>query len=108
MLILLNQNNTTMDKKYFVMKLIPPRADFAFTMTDAEKQVMMQHIEYWKPSLENGKLLVYGPVLDPKGPWGLAIVCVDSEDEARELMSKDPSLAINSYEMYPMRASVKQ
>ena len=97
-----------MDKKYFVMKLISPRADFALTMSDAEKKVMMQHIEYWKPSLENGKLLVFGPVFDPKGVWGLAIVCVDSEEEARALISKDPALTINTFEMYPMRASVKQ
>jgi len=97
-----------MEKKYFVMKLIPPRANFAFTMSDAERAVMLQHIDYWKPSLENGKLLVYGPVFDPNGAYGLAIVCVDSEEEARALISKDPALTINTYEMYPMRAVVKQ
>ncbi|MBL0742056.1 YciI family protein [Chryseolinea lacunae] len=97
-----------MDKKYFVLKLIPPRPDFASTMTDVERSIMHQHIAYWKPFLDTGKLLVYGPVLDPAGTFGLGIVCVENEAEARALLSNDPALSINTFEIFPMLAVVKQ
>lgn len=68
-------------KKYFVIKLLPNRPDSAQTMTDHEKQIMQQHITYWKDYLQKGIMLVFGPVLDPNGVYGLGIIPVDSEDE---------------------------
>ena len=58
----------------FLFRLIPPRADFAQTMTAEEQQAMSQHISYWQQLLHDGKVVVYGPVADPEGVWGMAIV----------------------------------
>jgi hypothetical protein len=32
--------------KGFVFRLIPPRADFAFTMTEDERATMLRHVAY--------------------------------------------------------------
>jgi uncharacterized protein YciI len=93
-------------KKYFVLKLIPNRPDFVQTMTDAEKEIMQQHIGYWRGYMEQGIMLILGPVLDPKGAYGLGIIAVDGEDEVRPLIDNDPASQINTYEYYPMLAAV--
>lgn len=95
-----------MDKKYFVLKLVASRPDFMHTMTDLEKATMQEHISYWQPYLQNGTMLVFGPVLDPAGPYGLGIIAVENEAEVEQLINKDPACRINRYEYYPMMAVV--
>jgi uncharacterized protein YciI len=95
-----------MDKKYFALKLIPSRPDFAQTMTDTERGIMNQHIAYWKKYMDEGVAIVFGPVLDPNGVYGLGIVSVDDEGQVTELIRNDPAAAINSYECYSMMAIV--
>lgn len=56
----------------FLFRLIPPRADFAQTMTDAERHAMDGHTEYWRALLDAGRVVVYGPVADPEGCGGWA------------------------------------
>lgn len=60
-------------KQYYAIKLNPSRPDFAMTMTDEERDIMQQHIAYWQPHLQTGTMVVYGPVMDPKGPYGLGL-----------------------------------
>jgi uncharacterized protein YciI len=95
-----------MDKKYFALKLIPSRPDFAQTMTDTERGIMNQHVAYWKKYMDEGIAIVFGPVLDPKGVYGFGIVSVDDEGQVTEIIRNDPAAAINSYEYYPMLAIV--
>src|SRR3954465_8699744 len=89
------KNFRNMNKKYFALKLLPSRPDFAQTMTDAERDIMQQHIVYWKKYMEEGVMLVFGPVLDPHGAYGLGIIAVDSEDQVRGLLNNDPASKIN-------------
>ena len=95
-----------MEKKYFVLHLLPSRPDFAQTMTDDERVVMMKHIGYWTDLMNKGKVLAFGPVLDPKEVYGLGIVSVDSEEEVKEFIANDPAGKINRYEYFPMKAVV--
>ena len=97
-----------MEKKYFVMYLRANRPDFAQTMTPEELNIMQQHVAYWKTYLDNGTLIVFGPVFDPKAVYGLGVVGVSSEDELKALIEKDPASRINKYEYFPMRAVVKE
>jgi len=90
------------------MYLRPNRPDFAQTMTPEEMSIMQQHVAYWKPYLDNGTMIVYGPVFDPEAVYGLGIIGVNSEEELRSLIDKDPAAAINKYEYFPMRAVVKK
>ena len=55
--------------QHFLYKLLPPRPDFAFTMTPEEAAVMAEHARYWSGLLEGGSVVVYGPVAEPAGAW---------------------------------------
>lgn len=95
-------------KKNFFLKLNPPRSSFMFDMTNEERTIMEQHVVYWKTYIDNGTVIVLGPVMDPKGGYGIAVVTVDSEEELQQIISKDPANGLNSYEVFPMRAVTKQ
>ena len=95
-----------MDKKYFVLHLLPSRSNFAQTMTKEEQSIMMKHIAYWTKIMNEGKVLAFGPVLDPNEVYGLGIISVDNEQEVKDFIANDPASAINKYEYYPMMAIV--
>jgi uncharacterized protein YciI len=96
------------EKKYFVLKLIPSRQTFMMDMTDAEKAIMQQHVIYWKDFSDKGIAIVYGPVADPKGPYGIAVVEVDNEEELNTIIANDPAEKIGKYDVVPMvRAIVR-
>lgn len=93
-----------MEKKYLFSKLIPCRPDFAMSMIEEERKIMQHHVEYWRDLMKNGFVIVYGPVMDLKGPHGVGIVAVDNEEQVKQFINDDPASKINSYEFYPMRA----
>jgi uncharacterized protein len=95
-----------MDKKYFVLHLLPSRPNFAQTMTEEERAIMMKHIAYWTEIMNQGKVLAFGPVLDPNEVYGLGIVSVDNEEEVKDFIANDPAAKINRYEYFPMKAIV--
>lgn len=95
-----------MDKQYFALYLLPSRPDFAQTMTDDERAIMMQHVGYWTELMQKGKVVVFGPVLDPRSVYGLGIIAVENEQEVIDFIANDPAGKINKYEYHPMRALV--
>ena len=95
-----------MNKQYFALYLLPSRPDFAMTMTDEERGIMMEHITYWTNLMNEGKVIAFGPVMDPKEIYGLGIISVDSEEEVKDFIANDPAGKINRYEYFPMRAVV--
>ena len=74
----------------FVFRLVAPRPTFALDMSDEEREVMGRHAAYWQPMVESGRMVVFGPVLDGGGSWGLGVVEGDDEDELRRFAAKDP------------------
>jgi len=95
-----------MDKKHYALYLLPSREDFAQTMTDEERAIMMKHVAYWMEMMNQGRVLVFGPVLDPNEVYGLGIVAVEDEQEVKNLIANDPATKINKYEYFPMKAVV--
>jgi uncharacterized protein len=93
---------------FYALYLRPSRPDFMQTMTDEERGIMQQHVAYWQKYLDEGVMHVFGPVMDPKGAYGLGVVEVESEAYLVSLIDKDPASKINKYEYYPMRAVVKK
>jgi uncharacterized protein YciI len=75
---------------YFFFKLIAPRPTFAFDMTEDERALMQRHSAYWRELLDNGTVLVFGPVLDPNGQFGVCIGKAADEAAARALADGDP------------------
>ncbi len=94
-----------MNKQHFFFKLIPPRATFPADITDAERNLMAKHSDYCQRQFDAGKLLVYGPVMSPEGAFGMGILEVTDEAEARQFGGNDPSVlgGLNRFELYPMR-----
>jgi uncharacterized protein YciI len=89
---------------HFFLKLIPCRPTFAHDMTGAERAIMGQHAAYLTGLMNQGVILVFGPVMDPAGPYGMAIAAAESEEQLRTLTAKDPATQLHHYEIYPMRA----
>ena len=51
---------------------------------------MARHAEYWRPWVESGQMVIFGPVLDGSGSWGLGVVEADDEEELRAFAADDP------------------
>jgi len=93
--------------KHFFLKLNPPRASFTLDMTPEELDIMQQHVQYWAPFVNDGTVIVLGPVADPKGGYGIAILGVSDESILSRLIENDPANGLCSYEVHPMRAVTK-
>jgi uncharacterized protein YciI len=74
----------------FVFRLKAPRTTFALDMSDAERAIMVRHAEYWRPWIESGQMVIFGPVLDSGGSWGLGVVEADDEEALRAFAADDP------------------
>ncbi len=51
---------------------------------------MDRHAAYWRPFLETGRMVVFGPVLDATGSWGLGVLEAEDEEELRAFAAGDP------------------
>jgi uncharacterized protein YciI len=96
---------TPAPKLRFLLKLVPPRTTFADDITPEEGKLMQEHADYWKAQFATGCVLIIGPVLDPKGVWGMAVLETTTEEEARTLAMNDPSVkaGLNKVELSPMK-----
>jgi uncharacterized protein YciI len=74
----------------FVFRLQAPRPTFALDMSDEEREVMGRHAAHWQPLIDSGRMVVFGPVLDDTGSWGLGVIEAEDEDELRALAANDP------------------
>ncbi len=96
-----------MPKQHYYFKLTPPRATFATDITEEERALMAQHGAYCQQNFEAGKLLLFGPVAGPDGAFGVGILEVADETEARNFGENDPTViaGLNRFEVYPMRVA---
>ena len=76
----------------FVFRLISPRPSFPVDMTPDERATMMEHVAYWSDLAAQGKVLAFGPVADPAGPYGLGIIVAESPQEAEAMRDNDPAV----------------
>jgi len=86
------QTSPAPQKKSWFVRLIPPRASFPNDMTEPERKLMEDHYDYWKARFEEGICVFGGPVMDPKGVYGVLAIRAANEDEARTIASADPSV----------------
>jgi uncharacterized protein YciI len=83
----------------FVFRLKAPRPTFALDMTDEEREVMGRHAAYWQPLIDAGRMVVFGPVVDGTGSWGLGVVEAEDEDQLRAFASDDPAVTSGTAEI---------
>ncbi|GAA0267329.1 YciI family protein [Cryptosporangium japonicum] len=87
----------------YAYQLRSPRPTFVTDMTDEEKAVMAEHTEYWKGLLADGVAVCFGAVLDPAGPYGLAVVEVGDQAEVDRIAAADPAVRAGlKVEAHPM------
>jgi uncharacterized protein len=93
----------------FLCRLLPPRPSFPHDMSPEEGAVMQAHGAYLRALATRGIAVAFGPVLDPKGSWGVAIFSVDSREQIEDIAKNDPAVLSGrgfSYEILPMAALV--
>jgi uncharacterized protein len=83
----------------FVFRLLSLRPTFALDMSDEERVIMARHAAHWKPYLDSGQMVVFGPILDGTGSWGLGVVEADNEQELRSFADNDPVVTTGTGEI---------
>ena len=81
---------------HYLCKLRPPRPTFMDDMTSDEAVLMRAHREYWTPRVETGAVVAMGPVADPAGGYGVAIIEAASESALEAMQACDPVIAAAS------------
>lgn len=76
----------------YMYRLHPPRPDFASTMSETEAQAMAEHAGYWSALMAEGKVLLFTPVPDPAGDWGMAIVLAPDNETVEGYSQTDPAV----------------
>ncbi len=72
--------------------LLPPRDDFAETMTPEEQAAFDEHFDYMEELLAAGTLVLAGPTLGPANT-GLCVFEAEDGEAARAIMEADPPVA---------------
>lgn len=60
---------------------------------------MGRHAAHWHPRVESGEMVVFGPVLDSTGSWGLGVIEAEDEDELRAFAAADPVVTTKTAEI---------
>lgn len=97
-------------KQYiYVLKLIPRFLDES-NWTEKENKIVQDHFEKLQDLQKEGKLILAGRTLtmDTEG-FGIVILEVDTESEARELMEGDPAVkeGIMTAQLFPYRVALR-
>ena len=90
---------------HFLCRLVPPRADFMQTMSEAERDIMRQHVAFWTGKIATGNALIFGPVADPEGGYGIGIIRAESREAMDALRDSDPAIVAGigfRYDILPM------
>ncbi len=96
-----------MDKKqHYFVKLLGKRPGWPEDMTPEEEEIMGKHFDYLKDLVAKKRVVLAGPVVNPT--FGLIILRVESEAEARDIMKSEPSVSkgLHNFEMQPMILSL--
>ena len=89
---------------HVLLRLKAPRPGFPMDAIAAEKAAMARHAAWWQDRADAGEAIAVGPVLDPSGVWGLAIVPAADAAAALAMAREDPIIAEGlgfSYEALP-------
>ena len=93
---------------YFLLRLVPPRTTFPADMTPAEAKAMGEHSAHLRVHARAGTVIAAGPVANPKGAWGVALVQVADAAEAAAITETDPVVRAGlgfRYETYPLMST---
>lgn len=91
----------------FSYRILPGRADFAATLTEAEMATMGAHFAYLQGLQAEGRLHFVGRT--ENGDWGLVVFDAGDEAEAQRIAGADPAVAsglvaveVHAFRIVPM------
>lgn len=76
---------------HFAYRILPPRADFAATLTPEEAETMGRHFTYIEQLHGEGRIVFVGRT--ENGDWGLCVFEAEDESRARAVAEADPAIA---------------
>lgn len=93
-------------KLHYFVQLLGTRADWPDNMTIDEENIMQEHFLYLQDLVKRKKVIAAGPVTGDA--FGLVLLQVASEDEARTIMENEPSIigGVHTYKIQPMVLSL--
>src|SRR5258708_35769379 len=91
MLALVSRTQVMEGNVYFFVKTQNPRPSFHLDMTDDERAIMQRHVIYWSEKATQGIAIVFGPVMDPSGVYGIGVYQVAHEAEMPVLQQAEPA-----------------
>jgi hypothetical protein len=91
---------------YIFVRTDNPRPTFHMDMTEDERTVMERHVAYWSEQARVGVAIVFGPVADPCGVYGIGIYRVDDEAHMQRLIDADPANGLLAYQTFVMPRAV--
>jgi len=98
--------------KYFLCKLTGPQPTFPQDITPREAEIMEAHTASCGELLRVGKAVVFGPVADTAGVWGLGVLQLDDGADPQDIVANDPVVKANAgfvYQVIPMlRAATRE
>lgn len=65
---------------------------------------MQEHVAYWSDLMKQGAVVALGPVADPKGSFGVAIVRLEDGSDASDPGANDPVIKAGIEEMVVVRS----
>jgi uncharacterized protein len=97
--------------RHFFCTLRPPRSTFPADITAEEAALMQAHADYWREWLNEGYVVVTGPVADPKGTYGILVLQLPDDKSPESLVNEDPVCKADRgfrFDIYPMRAMLPE
>jgi hypothetical protein len=94
---------------YYLYRMIPRRPSFMTDMSPDAGATMDEHFEYWAGVIAQRKVVAYGQGGGghPAGAYGIAVLEVAYEREARQLVADDPAAKSGfGSELHPMPDTV--
>ena len=91
---------------YFFVRTDNPRPTFHLDMSDAERAIMQRHVAYWSEYATRGVAVVFGPVMDPAGVYGVGVYDVADEAAMQAMLNDDPANGLLPCQLLPMARAV--
>ena len=91
---------------YFFARTQNPRPTFPQDMTPEERIIMQDHIAYWSEKAAKGIAIVFGPVMDPTGAYGILVAQAKDEVEMSDLIEHDPANNLLHNSIFPMGSAI--
>ncbi len=91
---------------YFFVRTQNPRPAFHLDMTAEERAIMERHVAYCSEKATQGIAIVFGPVMDPQGVYGIGVYRTQDEAEMQDILEHDPAKGLLEFEFFPMPRAI--